>query len=208
MKGFFITFEGIEGSGKSTQARLFYEYCRSCGADAVLTVEPGGTEIGREIRRILLDPANNGMHPITELLLYNASRCQLIKEVIGPSILAGRTVISDRFSDSTIAYQGYGRNIPLSTIAAIDQAATVGLKPDVTILLDVPAEVGLERNRKANKRDRLELEDIEFHKRVRQGFLKLNEAEPGRIKLISTDGRTVDEVHEEIVRLIGEKCRR
>ncbi|MEW6674546.1 MAG: dTMP kinase [Nitrospirota bacterium] len=200
-EGFFISFEGIEGTGKSTQAKLLYEYLRGKGFDVVLTGEPGGTTIGLKIREMLLSIENKKISPVTELLLYNASRAQHIKEVILPAINRGHIVVTDRFSDSTVAYQGYGRGIDLNLIDSLDRIATKGLRPGITILLDLDVEVGLKRNRGINKTDRLELEDIEFHKKVRKGYLEIATKEPGRIKLI--DASTgIEEIHRKVVEIV------
>ncbi|MFZ6017052.1 MAG: dTMP kinase [Nitrospirota bacterium] len=200
-EGFFISFEGIEGTGKSTQAKLLYEYLRGKGFDVVLTGEPGGTTIGLKIREMLLSIENKKISPVTELLLYNASRAQHIKEVILPAINRGHIVVTDRFSDSTVAYQGYGRGIDLNLIDPLDRIATKGLRPGITILLDLDVEVGLKRNRGINKTDRLELEDIEFHKKVRKGYLEIATKEPGRIKLI--DASTgIEEIHRKVVEIV------
>lgn len=197
-RGIFISFEGIEGSGKTTQARLLYDYLCGKGLDPVLTEEPGGTDIGREIRKILLSPAHFNMHPVTELLLYNASRCQLINELILPAIKSGRIVITDRFSDSTHAYQGWGRGLNRDIINRIDEIATAGLRPDITILIDVDVDIGLRRNRKANKVDRLELEEIEFHRKVRNGYLEIARQYPSRIKII--DGsKGIEDIHRQVI---------
>lgn len=201
MGRFFISFEGIEGSGKSTQARLLYEYLSKKGHTVILTGEPGGTEIGLKIRELLLSVEHKGMIPITELLLYNASRVEHIKEIILPAINRGAIVITDRFSDSTIAYQGYGRGIDLNLISSIERAVTGGLRPDITILLDLDVEIGLKRNRGINKTDRLELEDVEFHKKVRSGYLEIAAKEPDRIKLV--DGSwSIEEIHSRIVSIV------
>ena len=201
MKGIFISIEGIEGTGKSTQAKLLHHWFNEKGRPAILTEEPGGTKIGKEIRELLLSLENRDMAPITELLLYNASRAQHIHEVIMPAIESGNIVITDRFSDSTFAYQGYGRGLDIDMILSLDRIATVGLRPYLTILLDLDVEAGLQRNRGINKKDRLELEDIEFHTRVRKGFLALAEQEPSRIKLIHATG-TIPEVHKKIIKVV------
>lgn len=197
-RGLFVTFEGIEGSGKSTHARLIYEALREMGIEAVLTAEPGGTDIGRSIREVLLDPAHKGMDPVCELLLYNASRRQLVKELIEPSLREGKVVISDRYSDSTAAYQGAGRGLTAGLIETIDSVSTGGLKPGLTILLDLDVETGLKRNEVLNKTDRIELEAVEFHRLVREGFLRLRENEPGRIRLFDATA-TKEALHEEIL---------
>lgn len=198
MKGIFISFEGIEGTGKTTQAALLAEYFMKKGYETVLTEEPGGTRIGRSIREVLLRVEHSEMHCITELLLYNASRCQHINEIIMPALNAGKIVITDRFTDSTHAYQGYGRGISLEFISALDKFVTGGLMPDLTFLLDMDAEAGLRRNRGANKIDRLELEDIAFHKNVRTGFVEIAGREWARIKQIDASG-SIDEIHSCIV---------
>ena len=201
MKGKFISFEGIEGTGKSTQARLLYEWFRDKGHEVILTEEPGGTQIGLEIRKLLLSVEHKCMTPLTELLLYNASRAQHIEEVIVPAINRGAIVITDRFFDSTIAYQGYGRGIDLNLLDTIDSIVTADLRPDITVLLDLDVESGLKRNRGINKTDRLELEDVEFHGRVRRGYHNLAVREPGRIKLIHASG-DIGDIHNRIVEII------
>ncbi|MEW6213807.1 MAG: dTMP kinase [Nitrospirota bacterium] len=197
-RGIFISFEGIEGTGKTTQARLLYQWLRGRGFDVILTGEPGGTQIGNKIKDILLSMEYKEMSPVTELLLYNASRTQHIKEVILPAINRGAVVVTDRFSDSTVAYQGYGRGIDLNLIDSIDRIVTAGLRPDITILLDVDVEIGLKRNRGINKVDRLELEDVEFHKSVRDGYIKIAAGESERIKLIDASD-SIEEIHNKIV---------
>ena len=201
MKGRFISLEGIEGTGKSTQAKLLSDYLKEKGFDVVLTEEPGGTQIGLRIRELLLSVEHKGMTAVTELLLYNASRSQHIREIIVPAISSGAIVITDRFTDSTIAYQGFGRGIDLSLINSIDLIATERLRPDITILLDLDAEVGLKRNKGINKTDRLELEDLEFHQRVRNGYHNLAEKEPERIKLIDASAG-IQEIHSRISSII------
>ena len=201
MKGRFISLEGIEGTGKSTQAKLLSDYLKEKGFEVVLTEEPGGTQIGLRIRELLLSVEHKGMTAVTELLLYNASRSQHIREIIVPAISSGAIVITDRFTDSTIAYQGFGRGIDLSLINSIDLIATERLRPDITILLDLDAEVGLKRNKGINKTDRLELEDLEFHQRVRNGYHNLAEKEPERIKLIDASAG-IQEIHSRISSII------
>jgi len=201
MKGRFISLEGIEGTGKSTQAKLLSDYLKEKGFEVVLTEEPGGTQIGLRIRELLLSVEHKGMTAVTELLLYNASRSQHIREIIVPAISSGAIVITDRFTDSTIAYQGFGRGIDLRLINSIDLIATERLRPDITILLDLDAEVGLKRNKGINKTDRLELEDLEFHQRVRNGYHNLAEKEPERIKLIDASAG-IQEIHSRISSII------
>jgi len=202
MKGFFISLEGIEGTGKSTQARLLAEYLQKGGRIVVRTAEPGGTAISLKIRELLLSLDSKEMDPVTELLLYNAARVQHISEVIGPALARGEIVLSDRFSDSTLAYQGYGRGIDRTMIDALDAIATKGMRPDLTLLLDIDVETGLQRNREINKRDRLELEDVAFHEKVRKGFLEIAAQEPDRIRVISCGG-SVASVHDKIKDIVG-----
>lgn len=201
-RGVFISFEGIEGSGKSTQAQLLKEYLMKSGYKVKLTIEPGGTGIGEKIREILLSTENKNMVPLAELLLYNASRIQHIEEVITPSLKEGFIVITDRFTDSTIAYQGYGRGLSLELIIEIDRLVNNNMRPDLTILLDLDVREGLKRNKGLNKKDRLELEDIEFHERVRKGYLDIASKETGRIKVFnaSEDIQVINEkVKKEVV---------
>jgi dTMP kinase len=197
MKGLFISFEGIEGTGKTIQSKLLCEYLIEKGFQAVLTEEPGGTRIGRTIRDILLSIDNTEMTPVTELLLYNASRMQHVQEVILPALKKGIVVITDRFSDSTVAYQGYGRGIELDLINTIERIVTGGLKPDITLLLDLDVTVGLQRNKGINKEDRIELEDITFHKRVRDGYHSLAAKEPERIHVIDAS-KSIEHIHGNI----------
>ena len=201
MKGIFISFEGIEGAGKTIQSKLLCEYLLKKGYKVILTEEPGGTRIGLKIRELLLSVENKGMTPVTELLLYNVSRAQHIKEVILPALKRGFVVITDRFVDSTVAYQGYGRGIDLSLIYSIEKVVTGGVKPDITILFDIDAEIGLKRNRGIKKSDRLELEDVGFHKRVRSGYLEIVSKEPERIKLIDAS-EGIEEIHSKIVSIV------
>jgi len=202
-KGLFISFEGIEGTGKSTQARLLRDWFEAEGTEAVLTREPGGTEIGKGIRGVLLDKNHGKMDPVAELLLYASDRRQHMYEEIIPSLLRGLVVITDRFSDSTRAYQGHARGLDEKLIDDLDSIATGGMKPDLTLLLDMDVRAGLLRNRNAQKSDRLELEDVAFHERVREGFLNIQGAEPRRVKLIDASG-TVDEVHARVVEAVRE----
>ena len=200
-KGIFISFEGIEGSGKTKQSRLLYEYLRKSGYKVILTGEPGGTQIGLKIRDLLLSVENRKMTPVSELLLYNASRAQHIKEVILPALKKGFIVITDRFIDSTKAYQGYGRGIDLKLIEFLEKIVIEDIRPDLTLLLDLDVKIGLKRNRGINKTDRLELEDVKFHKRVREGYLKIAAKELERIKLIdATD--SIEEIHLKIIDIV------
>lgn len=201
MTGAFISFEGIEGTGKSTQCRLLAEHLRKKGLTVTETAEPGGTRISLKIREILLSLDNREMRPVTELLLYNAARVQHIEEVILPALQRGEIVITDRFSDSTIAYQGYGRDLDLELIASLDRIATHRLRPDLTILLDIDVETGLRRNRAIGKTDRLEIEEISFHEKVRRGFINLAANEPNRLKLVDCSC-SIGEVHQKTVGIV------
>lgn len=190
--GRFITFEGIDGCGKTTQVRLLAQWLREKGTEVVETVEPGGTAIGRQIRKILLDPASADIRPRAELLLYFASRAQNVDEVIRPALEAGRTVLCDRFTDSTLVYQGCGRGLDMDVVRDLDRIACQGLKPDVTFLIDIDLETSLARAKRRNERvgsseSRIDDESAAFHERVRRGYLALAKAEPDRIMAI--DGR-------------------
>ena len=177
----FVTFEGIEGSGKTSQLQFLAAHLRAAGHAVVETREPGGTAAGAAMRRLLLGAETVPLTPLAELLLYCADRTQHVSEVVRPALAAGRVVLSDRFSDSTIAYQGYARGLDLEAVRALDARARDGLAPGLTFLLDCPVEVGLRRARgRAGVEDRFERESIAFHERVRQGFRALAAAEPGR----------------------------
>lgn len=180
----FITFEGPDGSGKSTQAALLLEFLRQHGYNVVLTREPGGTEIGDQIRTILSDLGNVRMHPRTETLLFLAARAQIVEQVILPSLAAGAIVLCDRYADSTLAYQGYGHRHDLSQIQTLLDFATGGLQPDLTLLLDIDVEEGLQRRAQGGQWNRLDAYDVDFHHRVRQGYHQLAKADPDRWVLI------------------------
>ncbi len=198
----FISFEGIEGSGKSTQSRVLAEYLRSKGRQVVETAEPGGTDTGSKIRKLLLEPGNV-IDPLAELLLYYASRAQLLKEVILPALQNNQVVITDRFTDSTVAYQGYARGIDLNVINTLNNLVVPDTMPQLTILLDFDVEEGLSRNRKAMKEDRFELEAVEFHRRVRNGFQKIAEQEPDRVKIVDAS-QSPDAVSRRIIEIVDE----
>lgn len=203
MRGTFITFEGIEGSGKSTQIVLLANHLKSLGTRFVHTREPGGTSIGDQVRKILLDPANAALDPTAELLLYAASRAQHLKEVIRPNLESGAAVLCDRFADATIAYQGYGRKLDIDVIRLLDRTVCAGLRPDLTILLDIEAAGGVARARGRNNsrgleaEARFENEELAFHERVRKGYLILAGQEPGRIRIVNA-ARSADEIQAEI----------
>ncbi len=177
----FITFEGVEGCGKSTQSKLLYRRLSKLAIPVILIHEPGVTALGKKISRILKwsDNRNINISPTAELLLFNASRAQLLTEVIRPALAKGTVVVCDRYADSTTAYQGYGRGLDLKTVAAANKIGTQGITPDLTVLLDLPVEKGMAR-KSDKKSDRFEVENIEFHRRVREGYLKLAKAEPQR----------------------------
>jgi dTMP kinase len=191
----FISFEGTEGSGKSTQVRLLVEHMRSLGFTVVENQEPGTTVIGKQIRRLLLDPANNEMTSMTELLLMFASRTQAAAEVILPALERGDVVVSDRFTDSTLAYQGFARGIGMETVMAVHKLALDSLMPDLTIALEVDLETGLrrafQRNREsavASTETRIDRQSLDFHTRVAQGYRALAASDPGRFRLVDGAG--------------------
>jgi dTMP kinase len=205
--GFFITFEGPEGSGKTTQIALLAADLRAAGCDVVTTREPGGTPIGDQIRAVVHNVANLAMVPEAEILLYSASRAQLAGQVIRPALAAGKIVLSDRYADSTMAYQGYGRGLDLGALEQITRFATGGLAPDLTIYLDCPVEEGLRRKQAASALDagewnRLDREAVEFHRRVRRGYLALAGAERERW-LILDASQTIEAVQQEIQQAVG-----
>jgi len=203
----FITFEGIEGSGKTTQIELLIPVLQAKDYDCVFTREPGATEIGKKIRAILLDASHTAMLPLTELLLYEADRAQHVHEVIKPALAANKVVVSDRFFDATTVYQGYARGFDLKLIEQIHHLVLGNLKPDLTMVLDLPVDLGLKRawqriNSQSDlSEDRFEKEDIAFHERVRQGYLALARAEPERFRVIDAS-RDAEAVHRDIVDVV------
>ncbi len=211
MPSLFITFEGGEGSGKTTQLKALLTHLRSTGRGAVETRDPGGTPIGKQIRALLLDRDNIWMTPATELLLYEASRAQLVHEVIRPALAAGRIVLCDRFTDSTVAYQGYGRGLDLDLIARLNALATGGLRPDLTFLLDLDPAVGLLRatQRMAERQqqhDRIEGEVLAFHQRIRTGYRTIAAAEPERVTILDASGELA-EIEARIRRRVDQVLR-
>ena len=194
----FITFEGIEGCGKTTQAKLLYQWLIDRGKETILTREPGGTPSAEELREFILREREENFPPFSELCLYIAARGFHVENLIRPALKEGSFVICDRFSDSTLAYQGFGRGIDVDLIEKMNGEATGGLKPNLTFLIDLPVEVAFERL-KGKKKDRLEMESLEFHRKVREGFLKIAEKEKDRVVVI--DGRkSVDEIFNEVVK--------
>jgi dTMP kinase len=202
--GTFITFEGIDGSGKSTQLRLLANFLKSKGCDVLLTREPGGTPVGNRLRAALLD-AHEEVDPLTELLVFAADRAQHVRRVLRPALESGQVVFSDRYADATVAYQGGGRGFSPELIAEIIQLATEGLKPDLTLLFDLSvAESNSRTRRRANdkqKGDRLDSEDAEFHTRVLDAYLRLAREEPDRIKIVET-GQPVELTHERVKEIV------
>jgi dTMP kinase len=193
MRGRFITFEGIDGSGKSTQMRLLAARLRAQGHEVLETVEPGGTAVGAQIRRILLDSANQDLRPTAELLLYFASRAQNVDECILPALAAGRIVVCDRFTDSTLAYQGCARGLGEDTVLTLDRIACRGLTPDLTLLIDIDLETALARAQVRNVsiaagETRMDDQSLEFHRKVRDAYLKLAKQHAPRFRVINGSG--------------------
>ena len=210
----FITFEGVEGSGKTTQIQRLKKYLTQKGIPCKVTREPGGCSIGERIRKILLNPDHREMTPATELLLYEAARAQHVIEVIKPFIEKEGVVLCDRFMDATLAYQGYGRRLDFKWIQRLNRLSSQGIRPDVTFLLDCPSDVGLkraiQRNRtlKQEKEERFEREEIQFHRRVRKGYLAIARKEPRRVKVIDTregEEKVFEKIKKIVDNLIKEK---
>ena len=197
----FISFEGPDGSGKTTQLAPLAEFLTQLGYQVLITREPGGTAIGDQIRQVLADLQNTGMHPRSETLLFLAARAQLVEQVIKPHLAQGYILLCDRYADSTMAYQGYGHQNDLDQIRSLIDFATGGLKPDLTLLLDVGAEAGLKRKAEGSEWNRLDAYSLEFHQRVRQGYAELAQAEPGRWVVIDAD-QPPDTVQEEIRQIV------
>ena len=206
-RGIFITFEGMDGSGKTTQMHRLAERLRSLGRIVTETVEPGGPPIAQKIRRILLDSANQELSPTAEILLYFASRAQNVDEWILPALARGEIVISDRFTDSSLVYQGVGRGLGVDTVVELDRIACRGLKPDLTILVDVDAEASLARARSRNQAEphcetRMDDQALEFHLKVYQAYHALAAAEPERVRLV--DGSAaIDEIEREVWTIVS-----
>lgn len=208
MSGLFITFEGPEGSGKTTQLKILEQRVRAGGRNCVATKEPGGTTLGDRIRAILLDPNEEGMDPVAELFLYGASRRQHVVEVIRPALENDSVVLCDRFTDATLAYQGYGRLLNLQMLERVNDWATDGTYPDLVLIFDIPEQVGLERARARNvskqleNEGRLEGEDLRFHRRVREGYLAIAKQDAQRYVVVDASG-TEDDVHQRVVEALA-----
>lgn len=204
MKGKFITFEGPEGSGKSTQSKLLYQYLKKEGFDVIYLREPGSTSLSEKIRDILLDNKNKGISARAELFLYLAARAQIVDEIIRPAWASGKIIICDRFMDSTLAYQGYGLGIDTGFIRNTGEFITAGIKPDLTVLFDLPAESGLKRSGKV--KDRIENRPLDYHHRVRNGYLKIARSSAGRIKVINGQGAK-EAIQKKIRKLVLDAIR-
>lgn len=199
--GIFITLEGVEGAGKTTQLEHLKQHLRKTGYQAVFTREPGGTELGENIRGVLLDSPQE-IEPAAELFLFISCRIQLLQQVILPALKAGKIVVCDRFSDATMAYQGSGRGISKELISKADHLATSGIKPDLTILLDIAPEEGLARLRSRKDTNRIDNEDLSFHNRVREGYLSISAKEKKRIKIINAS-QPEEDTRQEIAQLVS-----
>jgi len=201
----FITLEGIEGSGKTSQIKPLVDFFKTQGICCVTTREPGGTIVGGKIRAILLDPENKDIDPVTELLLYNADRRQHINQIIIPALSSGKTIVCDRYFDATIAYQGYARGLNISLIKQLHELATENLKPDITFLLDLNPEIGLKRawkqvknGQRTDMETRFEKEKLSFHEKVRKGYLDIARFEPDRFKIIDAS-QNITCVQQDII---------
>lgn len=203
MRGKFITVEGTDGAGKSTQIELLVKYLQNNGFEVVVTREPGGTSISEKIREIILDVENSEMSDITEALLYAASRAQHINQKIKPAVESGKVVICDRFVDSSIAYQGYARGLDMSLIEDVNMYAVDGMIPDATLFFDIKPEIGIARKKNVQSLDRIEKEALDFHYKVYNGYKELLEKYPQRIKRIDAE-KDVEEVHAQVVEVLKE----
>lgn len=209
----FITLEGVEGSGKSSVIGPLQEWLQGLGLEVLVTLEPGGSRLGRMIRPILLDARNDDLSAESELFLYMADRAQHVRQVLMPALASGKIVLCDRFSDSTIAYQGYGRGVDLSELRALNKIAQAGLLPDLTLLFDVDVEIGIERARRRNSEQgieeaegRFEAEQLEFHQRVRDGYLMLAEENSWRFRVVDAmqaPGRVLEQARTYVLEALG-----
>lgn len=196
MKGLFIVMEGPDGSGKTTQINLLKEYLEEAGYECLITREPGGTVIGEEVRQLILNPEHKEMSPVTEMLLYAASRAQLVHEVIGPALEEGKIVISDRFVDSSIVYQGIARKLGISTVSAVNAPGIGIYRPDGIFFIDLSEEEGLRRKKEQKNLDRMEQEGIDFHHMVSEGYRKVLSGRPEVMKI--DGGRSIDTIQKKI----------
>lgn len=196
MKGLFIVMEGPDGSGKTTQINLLEQYLKEAGYECLITREPGGTVIGEEVRELILNPEYKEMSPVTEMLLYAASRAQLVHEVIGPALEAGKIIISDRFVDSSIVYQGIARNLGISTVAAVNAPGIGIYRPDGIFFIDLSEAEGIRRKKNQKKLDRMEQESIDFHHLVSEGYRKVLAERPEVIKI--DGGKDIDVIQKKI----------
>jgi dTMP kinase len=203
----FITFEGVEGSGKSTQAELLKVFLLKRGHEVALTREPGWGALGRLIRKMLLEEKDLDLDPLAELYLFCADRTQHVRDFIKPMLREGYIVICDRFTDSTIAYQGYGRRLDLELVERVSKTAALSLKPELTILLNLPVKLGLSRLEKRSGKTKMDEEPVEFHERVRHGYIFIAQKELKRVKVVNA-AREVDEVQEEIRTIVLERLSR
>lgn len=205
-KGLFVTFEGPEGSGKSTHSKLLCDFLRRKGFKVLYTREPGGTLISEKVRKILLDAKNKEMDVVCEMFLYMAARTQIVKEKISPSLKKGKIVICDRFEDATVVYQGYAGGIDVGVIRDIGRLSTLGLSPDITFLLDIEVKKGLKRAGK--NKDRVERKPLKYHRAVREGYLSIARREPRRVKVMRAVGeisKTQDRIRDIVLRLCHSK---
>lgn len=196
MKGLFIVMEGPDGSGKTTQINLLKEYLEEAGYECLITREPGGTVIGEEVRQLILNPEHKEMSPVTEMLLYAASRAQLVHEVIGPALEEGKIVISDRFVDSSIVYQGIARKLGISTVSAVNAPGIGIYRPDGIFFIDLSEAEGLRRKKEQKNLDRMEQEGIDFHHMVSEGYRKVLSGRPEVMKI--DGGRSIDTIQKKI----------
>nr|WP_288642977.1 dTMP kinase [uncultured Anaerobutyricum sp.] len=202
MKGLFIVMEGPDGSGKTTQINLLKEYLEEAGYECLITREPGGTVIGEEVRQLILNPEHKEMSPVTEMLLYAASRAQLVHEVIGPALEEGKIVISDRFVDSSIVYQGIARNLGISTVSAVNAPGIGIYRPDGIFFIDLSEAEGLRRKKEQKNLDRMEQEGIDFHHMVSEGYRKVLSGRPEVMKI--DGGRSIDTIQKKIRNYVDE----
>lgn len=212
--GVFLSFEGVEGCGKTTQVKLVAQRLHDAGLNFIATKEPGGTPLADRIRAILLDPQEEGMDAMTELFLYAASRRQHVVEVIQPALDAGAVVLTDRYTDASLAYQGFGRTLDFDRIQTLNDWATGGIYPDLTLVFDLPEDIGLARARARNSESahlqtesRLEGEDLKFHRRVREGYLTLAKANPKRYEIVDANG-TAEEVFARTIEVLARRVPR